>query len=249
VTTLHKIGQTLTTALLAGSLQLFQLYGQTQTTRSFKTDVSDGGSIGTNAYATDSVEIDKNSTLHRVWLTVNDWSCPIQLTKAGVKTIYVQLKGLNFVALYRPIVESFFAKQPVTAMEMRFALYDVFNEHITTLEATRVEDVASAGPFMFKQGFRDLDFVPPSLQVANTSAGEFARVRAMEDDVKKNPTRFDSNEVDAARLLTVVSFVSRVRSQDGTIWKFDPTAVAAEIEKLLHSQVAETILAPVGAGH
>jgi hypothetical protein len=179
------------------------------------------------------------------------------------------------VAQYRPIVESFVAKEPVTAMEMRFVLYDVFNEYITTLAVTRVEDVASAGPFTFKEGLQD--FVQPVGQddesfsrTALDDAKKLGldqnqaqmlleglrknrpitdRAKAMSEDAVKNPTLFTASAIDAGRLLTVVSFVSRVRSQNGTVWKLDPTAVAAEIGKLLHSQVTETNLVPVGPGH
>jgi hypothetical protein len=125
-------GTLLTAALLVGS---FQSFGQTS--RPLTTETSDGGSVLTKYGVGD---VDKDSTLHRSWHTVNDATCPIQLVKAGVKT--EQRSGTTNLE-YKPVVESFAAKEPITAMEMRFALYDVFNEHIVTLEITRVEDVAS----------------------------------------------------------------------------------------------------------
>src|SRR6266851_4327954 len=135
---------TFTAALLIGS---FLSFGQTS--RPLTTETSDGGSVLTKYGGGD---INKDSTLHRSWHTINDATCPIQLIKAGVKAEQ-RIGTTDFE--FKPVVESFAAKEPITAMEMRFVLYDVFNEHIVTLVITRCEDVASHGPFMFKLGLQD----------------------------------------------------------------------------------------------
>jgi len=139
-----KITVTLAVAVLIGS---FQSFGQTS--RPLTTEMSDGGSA---LITYGPGDINKDSALRRSWHTVNDATCPIQLVKAGVKT---ERRSGTMNLLYKPVVESFVATEPVTAMEMRFVLYDVFNEHIETLEITRVEDVVSPGPFMFKSGLQD----------------------------------------------------------------------------------------------
>jgi hypothetical protein len=97
-----KIAITFTAALLIGSNQSFG-----QTSRPLITEASDGGSVLTK-YTYD--DIDKDSTLHRSWYTINGSTCPIQLVKAGVKT--EQGIGASHL-VYRPIVESFVAKEPI----------------------------------------------------------------------------------------------------------------------------------------
>src|SRR5260370_42337149 len=124
--------------MLSGYAQSFG-----QTSRSHNIDTSDGGPVLTKYGVGD---INKDSTLRRSWHTMNDITCPIQLVKAGART--EQRIGTTNLE-YKPIVESFVAKEPIAAMEMRFVLYDVFIEHIVTLEVSRVEDVAGSWLFIF----------------------------------------------------------------------------------------------------
>jgi hypothetical protein len=141
-------------------------------------------------------------------------------------------------------------------MEMRFALYDVFNEHIVTLEITRVEDVAAPGPFMFKMGLQDNNpdamLLPQIPALSHRSTDDYLRSikeseQKITEETAKNPSRFGAQPNDVERLLTVVSFVSEVRTKNGTVWRYDPAAVVAEVTKLLHSKVAETTLNPKNA--
>lgn len=200
-----KITITFAAALLVGS---FQSFGQTP--RPLTTETSDAGSVFIKYFG-----IDKDSSLHRSWHTLNDATCPVQLVKAGVNTE----ERIGPDALYTPVVGSLTAKEPIMAMEIRFVLYDVFNDHIVTLQRTWVEDVVSPGPFMFK----------------NSSPVTTVAFRADNNDVQ--------------RLLTVVSFVSQVRTKNGTIWRYDPAALVSEFARLLHSKVDETTLSPKAVGH
>ena len=181
--------------------------------------------------------------------------------KAGVKTEQrIGTTNLN----YKPIVDSFVAKEPITAMEMRFVLYDVFNEHIVTLVINRVEDVAVSGPFRFKTGLQDNDTAlaqstatnpsVPTLRSADSkfrlSTDDYLRdLRDREKKIAENPSRFYANSNDVERLLTVVSFVSQVRRTNGTVWKYDSASIISEIGKFLHSKVAETTLSPKTIGN
>jgi hypothetical protein len=199
-----KLTITFTAVLLIGSVQFFG-----QPSRPLITETSDGGSMVLSEYA----HINKESALHRSWHTVNDSTCPIQLVKAGVRTE-------EYLTGYNAVVGAFAAKEPITALEMRFALYDVFDEHIVTLETTWVEDVASPGSFMFKN----------NSPVTTQRAPKLLLFRA------------DPNDVE--RLLTVISFVSKVRTKSGTVWRYDPAAMVSEVARLLHSKVDETTLIP-----
>jgi hypothetical protein len=231
---------TFTSILLIGCCQSFG-----QTPRTLTTAKADGGPVLTKyGYG----DINKDSSLNRAWYTINDPTCPLQLVKAGVRA--EQREGTSNLD-YKPVVESFAAKEPITAMEMRFVLYDVFNQHIATLIGSRVEDVPSPGPFMFKRGFQDNDPTAKESVLPNLSASPDAYLRSLKDREKriadetaKNPSRFSADERDVERLLTVVSFVSEVRTKSGTVWLYDPASVASEISKILHSKIGETTLEP-----
>ena len=75
------------------------------------------------------------------------------------------------------------------------------------------------------------------------------RGKRLEDESAKNPSRFPAQSIDVTRLLTVVSFVSQVRTKSGKIWKYNPQSLVSELGKLLHSNVAETTLKPKSAAH
>jgi hypothetical protein len=237
---IFKLTVTFTAALLIGSCEA--AFGQTA--RPITVDTSDGGSVLTKVGG--DLDINKDSALRRFWYTMNDSTCPIQLVKAGVKT--EQRLG-TLKMKYKPVVESFVAKEPITAMEMRFALSDVFNEHIATLEITRLEDVTAPGTFMFKRGLGDNNPTSAELLLPNVSSvgsgDQYLRLleerrKKIADEDARNPSRFDASPNDVERLLTVVSFVSQLRTKSGTVWRYDPEAMVSEVARLLHSKVDET---------
>jgi hypothetical protein len=105
---------------------------------------------------------------------------------------------------------------------------------------------------MFKMGLHDNDPEAAASQIPTLSSRSIEdysraikeREQKIAEEAAKNPSRFGAQPNDVARLLTVVSFVSQVRTKNGTIWGYEPAAVVAEITKLLHSKVAETTLNP-----
>jgi len=96
---------------------------------------SDGGSVVTPL--SQSIKVNDKSSLHRIWVMLNDPGCPVQLENAGITTAYGDREYL-----YRQS-GTFKASEPVVALEVRYVLYDIFGDHLKTLSATSVEDVAA----------------------------------------------------------------------------------------------------------
>jgi hypothetical protein len=154
-------------------------------------EVSGGSNITKLSYG---IALNKGSSLQRRWFVVNDPSCPMTLTKAGINTGYESNSiggDYNYVAAG---AGSFSEK--ITAYEVRYLLFDVWGAHMQTLAAQDVSD------------------------------------RDQPVDLKASGTWRAWNENDVAQMLTVVSFVSRVRKADGTIWEYDPHALLQEVEKI-----------------
>ncbi|GJQ22186.1 MAG: hypothetical protein HBSIN02_25410 [Bacteroidia bacterium] len=110
--------------------------------QSIKVSTEDGGSVVTElGYG---VKVNKNSTLRRSFITFNDPACPVQLNSAGIKTLYDDRSYS-----YKP-VGTLNASEQVSAIDVRFLLYDVFGDHIKTLRGTYVGDVAPNNAFQLK---------------------------------------------------------------------------------------------------
>jgi hypothetical protein len=123
--------------LVAGSLQRVDAEGLVVTTL-------DGGSVTTDlGYG---IKTNKNSTLHRTWVILNDPACPVQISEAGLSISYGD-RQFNFLQ-----VGTLTASEPVSAFEVRYVLYDVFGEHLKTLSATAVTDVAANSPRPLRDG-------------------------------------------------------------------------------------------------
>ncbi|MDX6558534.1 MAG: hypothetical protein QOF72_1583 [Blastocatellia bacterium] len=104
----------------------------------------DGGSIQTRLSS--NIAVNDKSTLHREWITIHDSACPISLVdNIGVTTVYVpdRVRGdYEYSAIYT--VE---AKEPVSAFEVRFLLFDLWGNHLKTLSTTEVEDLQDKKEF------------------------------------------------------------------------------------------------------
>src|SRR5690242_15639701 len=87
---------------------------------SIKVENSDGGSM---VIAFGYANLNANSTLHRSWFTVNDLVCPVQILNAGIT---VQPSPRSTYLQYVPSIARVVTAVPVSALEIRFVLYDVF---------------------------------------------------------------------------------------------------------------------------
>jgi len=187
-----------------------------------KVESSDGGSMGISF---GNLSLNANSSMHRSWLTVNDMACPAQIVNAGIA---VEPSPRATYLQYVPSIARVVTAAPVSVLEVRFLLYDVFGDPITTLREVRVEDFASAGTFPWRPA--------PAPPPAPVKKGKKAEAEERPPGVWEAPIN------DARRLQTVVSFVARVKTSDGKIWNFDSKAVSEGLTKALGKTIPETAL-------
>jgi hypothetical protein len=102
----------------------------------------DGGTVVTEL--SPNIKVNEKSALHRTWTVLNDPSCPIQLSDAGIRTLY---RGRDYSFNPTGLAKT---SKPVQAFEVRYLLYDVFGEHLRTLSSTEVTDLP--GDFSFQLG-------------------------------------------------------------------------------------------------
>jgi hypothetical protein len=122
---------------------LITFFGQAALGQPIQVSTADGGSVVTDlGYG---IKVNKNSTLHRAWVTLNDPSSPVQLINAGVSAQYGD-RGYNFVP-----TGSAKAVEAIAALEIRFLLYDVFGEHMKTLSATELIDIGANAELQLKE--------------------------------------------------------------------------------------------------
>ena len=81
------------------------------------------------------VKINDGSSLKREQITINDSTCPIQLSDIGIET-YFNSSKLSF----KPNGD-FITKEPIVAYEVVHLIYNVFGEHIKSLSNTAITDI------------------------------------------------------------------------------------------------------------
>src|SRR5688572_4850291 len=82
------------------------------------------------------VAVNDNSSLKRDWIVLNDAKCPVKLdSTVGIKTTYNEPSYR-----FRP-QGKLVASEPIVAYEIHHVLYDVFGEHMKTLNNSEVIDV------------------------------------------------------------------------------------------------------------
>lgn len=159
--------------------------------RTLTTTEMSGGRVVTDlAYG---IQVNKGSDLQRRWFVVNDESCPMQLREMGVSTTFTRS---SIGGDYKYVgIGSASLREAIVAYDIRFLLFDVWGEHVKTLQAQKITEMH----------------------------GELAR-----SDIAS----WTAWESDVSELLTVVSFVARVRRPDGSIWTYDPAGLLREVEKI-----------------
>lgn len=96
-----------------------------------------GGSIQTPLGY--NIILNQGSSLEREWLTVHDPASPLALPGTiGIKTTYVSERSVGtyeYAAIFAAE-----ASEPIVAFEIRFLLFDVWGNHLTTLSMTEIVD-------------------------------------------------------------------------------------------------------------
>ena len=106
--------------------------------------VSDGGSY--RLQLSSDIKVNKGSTLHRSLVALNDAAAPLQLVSSGIST-----SDSHGDRAYRyTATGKVTASSAVTALEVRFLLYDAFGNHMKTLSSTEVTDLAAGSELALK---------------------------------------------------------------------------------------------------
>lgn len=137
---------------------------------------ADGGPVVTElGYG---IRVNEGSSLRRAWYWINDPDCPIEISQAGLNTTYKERS-------YRYTEEGILnVREPVAAFELRYVLYDIFGRHITTISATKVNDVA-AGEHSITGGGSANTWSESDIQRFLTSVVYVAAVRRADGSVWK----------------------------------------------------------------
>ena len=149
---------------------------------------ADGGSIGANTRY--GIILNEESSLSRDWVVIHDARLPVDFEGTpGATTWYeapevvvsgsrVAMRG-NDEYEYN-VQATLVASQPVTAVNVRFIAFDVFGEHVTTLGATEVVDLAPGEPSRFDWRWRADD---NDAYAHFATVGFIARVRTADGQV------------------------------------------------------------------
>lgn len=97
-----------------------------------------GGSIGTElGYG---ILLNAGSSLTREWITIHDGSLPADIDgTVGIKTVYDKEKR-RYEYTTRYAIKT---QEALSAIEVRFLVFDVWGAHIRTLSSTDIVDIAA----------------------------------------------------------------------------------------------------------
>jgi hypothetical protein len=152
------------------------------------TTKTDGGTVVTKLGM--GIRVNDGSSLARQWIILNNEKCPLKLNNSvGINTVY-NGNGYNFVASGGITVD-----EPISAYEIDFVLYDIFGEHIKTLDDTEITDMEKSTEF-----------------------GKHSSWYATENQVSE--------------YLYCVSYVAKVRTKSGVIWRYDASQIKQELNKI-----------------
>jgi hypothetical protein len=93
----------------------------------------DGGSV---AIRTATGFVNQDSSIKRKWYVIDDVNAPVRLEHAGV---FPRLEEKENVQLLVPI-GTVSPKQAISAVEVRYVLFDVWGERLRTMAVTRMSD-------------------------------------------------------------------------------------------------------------
>lgn len=104
-----------------------------QSDRNLEVNQYDGGSV---ALRTTSGFLNQDSSLKRTWYVIDDTNSPVRLDRAG---IIPHLDEKQKIQYFVPI-GTVFPRQAISAVEVRYVLFNVWGERLRTLSLTRLAD-------------------------------------------------------------------------------------------------------------
>jgi hypothetical protein len=149
---------------------------------------------------------------------VNDSSAPVQIVGGKVE---IQASPWATYFTYQPQVNFLLTSRPISALELRYVLLDFFGNPIGTIGELLVQDVPQTDKFTLPPNQFD---TMPALRPKK------GKQPAVED---RPPGILEAPVTEVQRLISVVTFVARVRAKEGQIWNHDPAGLSSEIGKRL----------------
>jgi hypothetical protein len=132
----------------------------------------DGGSV---VVRTANGLMNQTSSLKRRWFAIDDSSSPVRLNRTGVFTHFDEKQQVPFFVT----IGTASPKQAISAIEVRYLLFDVWGEHLRTLSLTRLTD-SSTNVDLREAGWPAFDSEAVKLV---TVVAFVARVRTAESQV------------------------------------------------------------------
>jgi hypothetical protein len=162
----------------------FVLQGVVLNAQSIQATNYDGGSIKSLLWP--GYYMNEKSSLRRTWFVLNDTSCPVQLLKTGVNTHHREraheFRNAGEIQI----------NQNVQAIEIRYIIFDVFGDFITTLTSTEVADIPKTDSHKIEVVFR---------RVAESNASTMLSVAAFVAQVRTEDGkiwRYDDKAINEA---------------------------------------------------
>ena len=156
--------------------------------RNVSIDTLDGGLMVTKSVPGDAI-VNKGSALKRIFVVVNDATCPVKLSGWGIGSIFFTGGPVFNIAGSATAVES------ISAVEVVSVLYDLWGSHMENVSMLAITEISKGAELP-------------------------------KDD------RWNASRGDVARFMISISYVKRVRTPDGNVWKSDSAAI---LEKLVAS--------------
>ena len=187
------------TAVVAVLFFIFQsAVAQDKGDSSLQVRQEDGGRV---AVRTASGFLNQGSSLKRTWYVIDDQKAPAGLDHAGVFPRLDEKEKLQYIMPVATVTP----KQAISAVEMRYVLFDVWGQRLRTLSVTQLADSST-----------HVDF--------------------------RGSNKWVALESEVSQLVTVVSFVARVRTAEGGMWTFDADRMAPHLRDLGLQVVAADLI-------
>jgi hypothetical protein len=126
-------GRTIHRSIAASALVVIAGWAHAQTVTA-----TPGGTMRTSLGR--GIVLNKESSLERVWICVQDPAMPVEFKNpVGIKTIYT-LRGEVGAYEYSSVVH-LTAREPVSVVEVRFLLFDIWGQKTKSLVLTEITDL------------------------------------------------------------------------------------------------------------
>lgn len=170
-----------TLTIVALFLYAQSFVGQNKSDTSLQVREEDGGSI---AIHTANGLMNQDSSIKRRWCMIDDLNSPAGIDHAGIYPRFDEKENLQFLQPAGVVSP----RQAISAIEVRYVLFDVWGQHLRTLSLTRLVDSSTHLDLRTGINWPALDSEVSQLVV---SVAFVARVRDSEGEV----WTFDANRI------------------------------------------------------